>query len=470
MKKSRISNENLLIIFILSILVIGYSILSSTLKINGVAGINKNTWDIHWNEESIIETPGSVETINPASVTDAKKKVVSFSVELELPGDFYEFKIDAKNYGTIDGKISLSSTKIYNENDEEISLPEYYDYSVKYLDGTNPQNGDVLEAGKSKTYVIRIEFKSTETTLPSDPTPISIKTTIDEEQSKREEPKDDYEETETNTKCENGTIIGDTNWCYANPGSSLEEQKFRYYTSDTTYVESGWATFNDLYGNPQRYYFKDGYTITGWHEENGIKYYFDDEDGDENGYINCNMLYSTNRSIEGVCYNFDEKGHSKEGTGCITNIKFTNKYILTHAEQTRNSWAWPYNNIINMGMWQGVPTNYYYAYKLKVGNYPVRVKGKILVFKNLNQQNGRLLAGFSKDNDINYNNFDVSQTFNQNFTLSSTEANCETYKNYLQDIDVTITEPGEYYFKAVYYMTQNSWSAYSTTCGLTLYQ
>ena len=123
-----------------------------------------------------------------------------------------------------------------------------------------------------------------------------------------------------------------------------------------------------------------------------------------------------------------------------------------------------------MGMWQGVPTNYYYAYKLKVGNYPVRVKGKILVFKNLNQQNGRLLAGFSKDNDINYNNFDVSQTFNQNFTLSSTEANCETYKNYLQDIDVTITEPGEYYFKAVYYMTQNSWSAYSTTCNLTLYQ
>ena len=469
MKRNRMQSKKILIMFLLLILVIGYSILSSTLKINGTAGINKNTWDIHWNETSIVETQGSVEAINSANVIDSEKKTVSYNVELELPGDFYEFKIDAKNYGSIDGEISLSTTKIYDENEEEIPLPEYYNYSVTYLDGTIPQNGDILKAGESKTYVIRLEFKSTETTLPSNPKPISIKTTINKKQYKDIEPKDNYDETETNTKCENGEIIDNSNWCYTNPGSSLEEQKFRYYTSDTKYVENGWATFNDLYGNPQRYYFKDGYTITGWHEENGKKYYFDDEDGDENGYINTNMLYSTNRSIEGVCYNFNDKGNAKEGTGCVTDIKFTDKYILTHSVQTNRSWSWPYNGIIDMGMWEGVPTNYYYAYKLKVKDHPVRVKGKILVFKNCGL-NATLVAGFSKDSDINYNNFDVSQTLNQNFTISSTVANCETYKNYMQDIDVTITEPGEYYFKTVYYMYSKSCSAYSTTCGLTLYQ
>ena len=469
MKRNRIQSKNLLIIFLLLILVIGYSILSSTLKINGTAGINKNTWDIHWNEESIIETQGSITATNPASVTDTEKKIVSFNVELELPGDFYEFKIDAKNYGTIDGEITLLSTKVYNENGEEINLPSYYDYSVKYLDGTTPQPGDILKAGKSKTYIIRIEFKSTETSLPSNPEPIDIKTTIDKKQHKDDEPTDDYEETETNTKCENGTLIGNTNWCYANPGSTLEEQKFRYYTSDTKYVESGWATFNDLYGNPQRYYFEDGYAITGWHEENGKRYYFDDEDGDENGYINCNMLYSTNRSIEGICYNFNDKGIATEGTGCVTEIKLSDKYILTHAEQSRYSWSWPYG-IIDMGMWEGNPTNYYYAYKLKVTNYPVRVKGKIAVFNNSGSKNGELLVGFSKNNDINYENFDVSQTLNQTFTHGRTTIDCEEYKNNLQDFDITITEPGEYYFKSVYYMTKSSWSAYSTTCSLTLYQ
>ena len=184
MKRNRMQSKKLLIMFLLLILVIGYSILSSTLKINGTASINKNTWDIHWNETSIVETQGSVEAINSANVIDSEKKTVSYNVELELPGDFYEFKIDAKNYGSIDGEISLSTTKIYDENEEEIPLPEYYNYSVTYLDGTIPQNGDILEAGESKTYVIRLEFKSTETTLPSNPKPISIKTTITKKQYK----------------------------------------------------------------------------------------------------------------------------------------------------------------------------------------------------------------------------------------------------------------------------------------------
>ena len=181
-KNKRQRKVHLYLLIVLGI-TIGFALLSTTLYINGTAGINKNTWDIHWNEESIVETQGSVEAINSANVLDSEKKTVSYNVELELPGDFYEFKIDAKNYGSIDGEISLSTTKIYDENEEEIPLPEYYNYSVTYLDGTIPQNGDILEAGESKTYVIRLEFKSTETTLPSNPKPISIKTTINNNHS-----------------------------------------------------------------------------------------------------------------------------------------------------------------------------------------------------------------------------------------------------------------------------------------------
>ena len=41
-------------------LTIGFALLSTTLKINGVAGINKNTWNIHWDDESVVVTPNSV--------------------------------------------------------------------------------------------------------------------------------------------------------------------------------------------------------------------------------------------------------------------------------------------------------------------------------------------------------------------------------------------------------------------------
>ena len=64
-----------LILLILGIS-IGYAFISSTLGINGTAGINKNTWDIHWNENSIVETPGSVTAKTPAYVSDGKKQKV----------------------------------------------------------------------------------------------------------------------------------------------------------------------------------------------------------------------------------------------------------------------------------------------------------------------------------------------------------------------------------------------------------
>ena len=471
MKRNRIQSKNLLIIFLLLILVIGYSILSSTLKINGTAGINKNTWDIHWNEESIIETQGSVTATIPANVTDVEKKNVSFNVNLELPGDFYEFKIDAKNYGSIDGEITLSSTIVKNEDGEEIELPSYLNYSVKYLDGTIPQNGDVLKAGTSKTYIIRLEFKSSETTIPNS-RPIDIITTIDKKQHKDT---DHYEETKTNVKCEDGEMIGNSNWCYISSESTLCEQKFRYYTSDTTYVENGWATFNDLYGNPQRYYFENGYAKVGWHEENNKKYFFDNEDGDGNGYMNCNMLKNTKRGVDGTCYDFDANGNPHLSSGCETNLKintcnFDSETINTGSGQ--RPWVWIADSLglIDLGIWESTPTNYYYKYKIIVTeNTPATLTGRVIVYNN-GPNNGKFVIGFSPNKDINYENFTVSQTLNQTFSNSNSVVGCTDFESRAQDINVTITEPGEYYIKAVYYMTKKSWSAYSNTCSLKITQ
>ena len=45
--KNRKKNRILLLLILLLAVTIGFALLSTTLKINGISGIKKNTWDIH---------------------------------------------------------------------------------------------------------------------------------------------------------------------------------------------------------------------------------------------------------------------------------------------------------------------------------------------------------------------------------------------------------------------------------------
>ena len=155
---------------------VGFALLSTTLFINGTAAIKSNTWNIHWDDTSVNVTQGSVAATAPnVTTTTSTKDTVSFSVNLELPGDFYEFEIDAINEGSVDGALDLLTTKLYASNDLEhpltgANIPSYLLYSVKYSDGTTPASGDVLKHGTSKTYKIRVEIDSEadEEDLPDD--------------------------------------------------------------------------------------------------------------------------------------------------------------------------------------------------------------------------------------------------------------------------------------------------------------
>ena len=153
-------------LILLLAITIGYALLSTTLKINGIANIKSNTWDIHF--ENVVANTESTVTAELPSITDNATKV-SYEVELSLPGDFYEFTVDAVNDGSINGIIEKIDHKVYESDGiTEATLPEYIKYSIVY-DGTitAPQEGDILEAGESKTYRVRIEFDSEATTLPS---------------------------------------------------------------------------------------------------------------------------------------------------------------------------------------------------------------------------------------------------------------------------------------------------------------
>ena len=151
-----------LIVLLLSIS-LGYALLSTNLNIVGTTVVKDNKWDIYFDNVQV--KSGSVTASTP--VIDTAKTTVSYSVNLNLPGDYFEFTVDAKNAGTIDGMVSAVSSKL---NGAEITtLPNYLEYSVSYSDGIAIQNNHLLEAGKTETYKVRAGYKKdiTKDDLPS---------------------------------------------------------------------------------------------------------------------------------------------------------------------------------------------------------------------------------------------------------------------------------------------------------------
>ncbi len=164
MKKSKKRNKLLLLAILILGISIGFAALSTTLKINGSASINKNTWNIYWN--NIANKSGVTPTTAPGITSEDENhqnNIVSFDVTLDKPGDYYEFTVDAVNAGSLDAMVSniISTVKV---DDAEVTLPSYIKYSVTYADGKPIRKYHMLKKATStttptrETYKIRVEF------------------------------------------------------------------------------------------------------------------------------------------------------------------------------------------------------------------------------------------------------------------------------------------------------------------------
>ena len=151
-KNKRKLNYMILIIMIL-VISIGYAVLSTNLNIVGAGTINNPTWNIHWENVSVMT--GSVSASTPT--IDTAKTTVNYSVTLTIPGDYYEFTVDAVNAGTIDGMVSVVSNKLNNV--EITTLPNYLEYKVSYEDGVDIAPNHLLEAGTNEKYKVHVGYK-----------------------------------------------------------------------------------------------------------------------------------------------------------------------------------------------------------------------------------------------------------------------------------------------------------------------
>ena len=153
MKERKRKLNYLLVIILLLLVSIGYAVLSTNLNILGSSQISAPSWDIHW--ENVQVKTGSVSASTPT--IDTNKTTVNYSVTLTIPGEYYEFTVDAVNAGTIDGMVSVVSNKLNNV--EITTLPNYLEYSVTYEDGIDIAPNHLLASNSSEKYKVHVGYK-----------------------------------------------------------------------------------------------------------------------------------------------------------------------------------------------------------------------------------------------------------------------------------------------------------------------
>ena len=167
----RRKNNYKYLLILLLLVSVGYAAIATTLKINGSSQVKSARWNVYWDNESIQVTERSVATTsgNEARVTDAEKTQVEYSVELNEPGDFYEFTVDAVNEGSLNAKIAPNGVKnnVYaSDGTTPKNLPDYIGYTVKYVDDdSDVTEGDILEAKTGTTptrkkYKVKVWYKT----------------------------------------------------------------------------------------------------------------------------------------------------------------------------------------------------------------------------------------------------------------------------------------------------------------------
>ena len=157
-------------LFLVSISV-GYAYITSTLKINGTTKISKNTWDVHFEDISMMKN-----TISAAEPTlTSGDTIISFTANLKIPTDEYSFMVYVVNDGSIDAMVSDVVKSGITTNQEK-----YTEFSVTYSDGQEIKEKDKLGAGERLPIKVKVRYKDdiTAADLPSTDQNLSLSVTI----------------------------------------------------------------------------------------------------------------------------------------------------------------------------------------------------------------------------------------------------------------------------------------------------
>ena len=150
---------------------IAYAAMSAVLEIHGNSEVVASSWDIHLENAKV--KSGSV-SANAPSISGTSS--VGFDVELNMPGEFYEFTVDVVNDGSVDAMID-SVVKTPELTSEQA---KYIKYEITYENGESISTKQTLKKGTSTPIKVRVEYRKdlVASDLPNTSTELSLKLTL----------------------------------------------------------------------------------------------------------------------------------------------------------------------------------------------------------------------------------------------------------------------------------------------------
>lgn len=158
-RRNQIQKHRTIIMVSLAVLLvfvgIGFSLIQSTLSMNGDTTINGGIWNVYF--DNLTVTNGSMASDYPAKISDDKESI-HFGVSFKDLAAFYEFTVDIVNNSIYPAKISdyaeigLSTNTKYNS---------VLDFKVTYTDnGAAVKTGDTIAANQKRRIKVRVNVKS----------------------------------------------------------------------------------------------------------------------------------------------------------------------------------------------------------------------------------------------------------------------------------------------------------------------
>ena len=181
-KDSKIPLLSFLIV-VVAALSIGFSAVSTTLKINGTAKVTGMSWKIEFQNLSEATLTGSAEKISDPVISEDKTELKSYNVNFLEPGDSISYSFQVANNGTINAKLSEIikdnvSCEGYGSDEQAAkdatNVCANLEYSLKYKNeeehfddsgssktfSNDIEVNDILNSGDVKNMILTLKYKS----------------------------------------------------------------------------------------------------------------------------------------------------------------------------------------------------------------------------------------------------------------------------------------------------------------------
>ena len=147
----------IIILIAVALLTLGYSALAYTLSLGGTAHF-RTFWDVHFDNVQVLDGSMTLsQGDTPVTIDPTNSLKVNYSLTFTNVTNYYEFRVDIVNSGTIDGMID-SIVPLINGVSVE-NLPTYLEYSIAYDDTSEIAEKQLLSAGETETIIFRVGVK-----------------------------------------------------------------------------------------------------------------------------------------------------------------------------------------------------------------------------------------------------------------------------------------------------------------------